>query len=79
MPTSTDSHLERVIRRTIRIAGLSGRDCATQDEIAVRTVRWMRPDMVASEALNVVKQIRMEMAETASSDRLDEASTGSLM
>jgi len=79
MVAATDRHLERVIRRTICIADLSGQDCETQDQIAVRTVRWMRPDMVASEALSVVKQIRLKMAETAPQDRTEDASPPGLV
>ncbi len=53
-----DRHLERVIRRMILIAELNGRNYTTQHEEVVRTVRRMRPDMTASEALAKVDQVR---------------------
>ncbi len=58
MLNNADRHLERVIRRTICIAGLSGQSYATQNEEAARTVRRMRPDMTALEALAKVDQVR---------------------
>ena len=58
MLKSADRHLERVIRRTIWVADLSGQDYATQNSCAVRTVRWMRPNMTASEALAMVDLVR---------------------
>ncbi len=53
-----DRHLERVIRRMILIAELNGRNYMTQHGEIVRTVRRMRPDMTASEALAKVNQVR---------------------
>jgi len=39
MLNNADRHLERVIRRTIWMAELSGQNYTTQNEEAVRTVR----------------------------------------
>ncbi len=58
MRKNADRHLERVIHRTIRNAEWGGQDYATQNEVAVRTVRWMRPDMTTSEALAKVDSVR---------------------
>ena len=58
MLKNTDRHLERVIHRTLRNAEWGGQDYTTQNEVAVRTVRWMRPDMTASEALAKVDIVR---------------------
>ncbi len=58
MRNNADRHLERVIHRTICIAELAGEDYPTQNEVAVRTVRWMKPDMTASEALAKVDLVR---------------------
>ena len=58
MLKNADKHLERVIRRTILIADLGGQDYTTQNKVAVRTVRGMRPDMTASEALSIVNLVR---------------------
>ena len=53
-----DRHLERVIYRAIQDAKLAGQDDTHQDEMAVRTVRWMRPEMTALQAQTVVKSVR---------------------
>ncbi len=53
-----DRHLERVIRRMILVAELSGRNHTTRHEEVVRAVRRMRPDMTVSEALAKVDQVR---------------------
>ena len=58
MLNNADRHLERVIRRSIWMAELSGQNYTTQNEEAVRTVRRMRPDMTASEALAKVDLVR---------------------
>ncbi len=58
MRNSADRHLERVIHRTICVAELAGENYTTQNEVAVRTVRWMKPDMTASEALAKVNLVR---------------------
>ncbi len=36
-------HLERVIYRAIQDAKLAGQDDTIQNEVAVRTVRWIKP------------------------------------
>ncbi len=51
MLREADRHLERVIYRAIQDAKLAGRDNTIQNEVAVRTVRWIRPEMTASEVL----------------------------
>ncbi len=51
-------HLERVIYRAIQDAKLAGQDDMFQNEVAVRTVRWIRPEMTASEALTAVNSVR---------------------
>ena len=58
MLSEADRHLERVIYRAIQDAKLAGLDDAIQNEVAARTVRWMRPEMTASEALTAVKSVR---------------------
>ncbi len=51
MLREADRHLERVIYRAIQDVKLAGRNNTIQNEVAVRTVRWIRPEMTASEAL----------------------------
>ncbi len=63
MLNNADRHLERVIRRTIWMVELSGQNYTTQNEEAVRTVRRMRPDMTASEALAKVDLVRQRSAD----------------
>ncbi len=58
MLREADRHLERVIYRAIQDAKLAGQDHSHQDEAAVRTVRWIRPEMTAIEALGAVKSVR---------------------
>ncbi len=58
MLKNADRHLERVIHRTISLAELGGQDYTTQNEVAVRTVRWMKPDMTITEALVMVDLVR---------------------
>lgn len=58
MLREADRHLERVIYRAIRDAKLAGQDDPSQNQVAVRTVRWMRPEMTASEALTAVEVVR---------------------
>jgi hypothetical protein len=50
MLREADRHLERVIYRAIQDAKLAGQDDTHQDEVAVRTLRWIRPEMTALEA-----------------------------
>ncbi len=52
--------LENVIRQALRDAMLTGKDHLSQTEEAVRTVRQVRPDMTASDALVAVNVIRCE-------------------
>ena len=56
---------ERVIRRTILDAKLSGKDYPTQNEVAAHTVRRIRPDMTASEAVAAVDVARRDEIEDA--------------
>ncbi len=65
MLREADRHLERVIHRAIQDAKLAGRDNTIQNEVAVRTVRWIRPEMTASEALTVVKSVRHKRLQEA--------------
>ncbi len=65
MLREADRHLERVIYRAIQDAKLAGRDNTIQNEVAVRTVRWIRPEMTASEALTVVKAVRHKRLQDA--------------
>ncbi len=58
MRNNADRHLERVIHRSICLAELAGENSAIQNEVAVRSVRWMKPDMTASEALAKVNLVR---------------------
>ena len=58
MSNNADRHLERVIRRMTLVAELNGQNYTTHYEEVVRTVRRMRPDMTASEALAIVNQAR---------------------
>ena len=61
MLREADRHLERVIQD----AKLAGRDNTIQNEMAVRTVRWIRPEMTTSEALTVVKSVRHKRLQEA--------------
>lgn len=63
MINNAERHLERVIRRAIWISELSGLNRTTQTEEAVRTLRRMRPDMTASEALAKVDLVRRRSAD----------------
>ena len=65
MLRNVDKHLERVIRRTILDAKLSGKDYPTQNEVAAHTVRRIRPDMTASEAVAAVDVARRDEIEDA--------------
>ena len=65
MLREADRNLERVIYRAIQDAKLAGRDNTIQNEVAVRTVRWVRPEMTASEALTVVKTVRRKRLQDA--------------
>ncbi len=65
MLRAADRNLERVIYRAIQDAKLAGRDNTIQNEVAVRTVRWIRPEMTASEALTVVKTVRHKRLQDA--------------
>jgi hypothetical protein len=65
MQRHVDRHLERVIRRTILDAQLSGKDYPTQDKVAAHTVRRIRPDMTASEAVALVDLARRDEIEAA--------------
>ncbi|HEX9771497.1 MAG TPA: hypothetical protein VGA50_20160 [Kiloniellales bacterium] len=58
MLREADRQLERVIYRAIQDAKLAGQDDAIQNAVAARTVRWMRPEMTASEALRAVQSVR---------------------
>ncbi len=58
MRNNADRHMERVIHRSICLAELAGENSAIQNEVAVRSVRWMKPDMTASEALAKVNLVR---------------------
>ncbi len=63
MRRHVDRHLERVIRRTILDAKLSGKDYPTQDKVAAHTVRRIRPDMTAPEAVALVDLARGDKIE----------------
>ncbi len=65
MQRPVDGHLERVIRRTILDAKLSGKDYPTQNKVAAHTVRRIRPDMTASEAVALVDLARRDEIEAA--------------
>jgi hypothetical protein len=65
MQKPVDGHLERVIRRTILDAKLSGKDYPTQNKVAAHTVRRIRPDMTASEAVALVDLARRDEIEAA--------------
>ena len=65
MLREADRHLERVIFRAIQDAKLAGQDETFQNEMAVRTVRWMRPEMTASEALTAVESVRHKRLQDA--------------
>jgi len=58
MLREADRHLERVIYRAIQDAKLAGQNDTTQDAVAVRTIRWVRPEITALEALSAVKTVR---------------------
>ena len=65
MLNNADRHLERVIRRMIWIAELSGRNYTTEYDEVVRTVRRMRPEMTTSEAMAIVNQVRHQSVDLA--------------
>ncbi len=65
MLREADRHLERVIYRAIQDVKLAGRNTTIQNEVAVRTVRWIRPEMTASEALTAVTSVRRKRLEDA--------------
>ena len=58
MLREADRHLERVIYRAIQGAKLAGQDDRLQNDVAARTVRWIRPEMTVSEALTAVATVR---------------------
>ena len=58
MLREADRHLERVIYRAIQGAKLAGQNDMIQNAVAVRTVRWMKPQMTISEALKAVNSVR---------------------
>ncbi len=58
MLREADRHLERVIYRAIQDAKLAGQDEMFQNDVAERTVRWLKPEMTASEALTAVNSVR---------------------
>ena len=53
-----DPDLENGIRQALGDALAAGRDHLSQTEEAIRTVRQVRPDMTASEALAAVNLVR---------------------
>jgi hypothetical protein len=65
MQRPVNRHLERVIRRTILDAKLSGKDYPTQNKVAAHTVRRIRPDMTASEAMAAVDLARRDEIDAA--------------
>ncbi len=65
MQRHVDRHLERVIRRTILDAKLSGKDYPTQNDVAAHAVRRIRPDMTTSEAMAAVNLARRDEIEAA--------------
>ncbi len=58
MLREADRHLERVIYRAIQDAKLAGQDEMFQNDVAARIVRWLKPEMTASEALTAVNSVR---------------------
>ena len=65
MLNNADRQLERVIRRMIWIAELSGRNYTAEFDEVVRTVRRIRPEMTASEAMAKVNQVRHQSVDLA--------------
>ena len=65
MLREADRHLERVIYRAIQDAKLAGQNDTLQNEMAARTVRWMRPEMTVLEALTAVKSVRRKRLQEA--------------
>ncbi len=65
MQRHVDRHIARVIRRTILDAKLSGKDYPTQNKVAAHTVRRIRPDMTAPEAVALVDLARRDEIEAA--------------
>ena len=53
-----DESLERIIRQVLGDARARGRDPLAQTVLAVRTVREVRPDMTAPEALSAVEFVQ---------------------
>ncbi len=53
-----DESLERIIRQVLGDARARGRDHLAQTVLAVRTVREVRPNMTAPEALSAVEFVQ---------------------
>jgi len=58
MLSEAERHLERVICRAIQDAKRAGRKDWHQNEMAARTIRWMRPEITPAEALSTVESVR---------------------
>ena len=58
MLSEAERHLERVICRAIQDAKRAGRKDWHQNEMAARTVRWMRPEISPTDALRAVESVR---------------------
>jgi hypothetical protein len=65
MLREADRHLERVIYRAIQDAKLAGRDNTIQNEVAARTVRWIKPEMTVSQAQTAVETVRRKRLQDA--------------
>ena len=55
----------RVIYRAIQDAKLAGRDNAIQNDVAARTVRWIKPEMTVSQAQTAVETVRRKRLQDA--------------
>ena len=58
MLREADRYLERVIYRAIQDAKRAGQTDASQNRVAARTARWIRPELTISEAVTAVKSVR---------------------
>lgn len=65
MLSEGERHLERVICRAIQDAKRAGRKDWYQNEVAARTVRWLRPEITPAEALNTVESVRRKRLQTS--------------
>ena len=63
MIKDVDRESERVIYRVIHDAKLARQNDKGQNEVAVRTARWMAPDMTLLDALSAVQSVGVDVCQ----------------